>query len=395
VPVLLERTADVKEAVAMVVAGKAFDYGTVCSSEQSLVVEEVLRDQVLAELRARRVHFCDDAQKEALRKILMTPRGTINPKCVGQAPGKIAQMAGFEIPADAPILVAEIQEVGRQEPLSAEKLSPVLALYFVRDFNGGCEVCDRILNFGGRGHTCVIFSNDDARIREFGLRMPAMRVMVNTPAPQGSTGVTTNLWPSMTLGCGAMAGNITGDNVGPQHLINIKRLAYAVRKAEETLRVPAYEPRAAAASTGIPVAAREGDAVGAAVDRYLAGRGIAAPSRPAVVSGVTAEIVDRFLAARRTAVTGRPAPLSAESCPSCSGGAIGRPAPAEQKAAAAGTSSPAPPAPEITIVDFVCENDVRAAIQASRKIYIGPRTIVTPAARDLADRHDILVLAQR
>lgn len=392
VPVLLERTADVKEAVAMVVAGKAFDYGTVCSSEQSLVVEEVLRDQVLAELRARRVHFCDEAQKDALRRLLMTPRGAINPKCVGQAPGKIAGMAGFEIAPDAPIMVAEIREVGRQEPLSAEKLSPVLALYFVKDFRAGCEVCERVLNFGGRGHTCVIFSNDDARIREFGLRMPAMRVMVNTPSPQGSTGVTTNLWPSMTLGCGAMAGNITGDNVGPQHLINIKRLAYAVRRAEETLVVPPYEPRAAAAPAGL--AAKEADAVGAAVDRYLASRGIAPPPPgTAAVSGATAEIVDRFLAARRSAAPPRPVPASAESCPSCSGGAIGRPAPVEQKAAAEGRIEP--PAPEVVIVDFVCENDVRAAMQASRKIYIGPKTIVTPAARELADRHDILVLAQR
>jgi hypothetical protein len=112
-----------------------------------------------------------------------------------------------------------------------------------------------------------------------------------------------------------------------------------------------------------------------------------------VVSGVTAEIVDRFLAARRTPVIGRPASVSTESCPSCSGGAIGRPAPVEQQTAAGGPIEP--PAPEVAIVDFVCENDVRAAVQASRKIYIGPKTIVTPAARELADRHDILVLAQR
>jgi hypothetical protein len=155
----------------------------------------------------------------------------------------------------------------------------------------------------------------------------------------------------------------------------------------------------------VPVSmARE--AVEAAVDRYLASRGIAPASkreelvRSSVMASPAAEIVDRFLAGRRAApvqaaAAAPPASPPEQACGSCSGGAIGRPAPAEQKAAAAGTSSPAPPAPEITIVDFVCENDVRAAIQASRKIYIGPRTIVTPAARDLADRHDILVLAQR
>lgn len=409
VPVLLERTADVKDAVAKVVTGKQFDFGTVCSSEQSLVVESVLRDQVLAELRARRVHFCDETQKDALRKLLMTPRGGINPKCVGQSPTRIAEMAGFRVPADTSILVAEISEVGRQEPLSAEKLSPVLALYFVRDFRQGCEICEKVLRFGGYGHTCVIFSNDDARIREFGLRMPAMRVMVNVASPQGSTGVTTNLWPSMTLGCGAAAGNITSDNVGPQHLINIKRLAYEVRKPSEAYDVPTYDPRAAAAAkaalapAGVPASvARE--AVEAAVDRYLAGRGIAPapkhaePVRSSAIASPVAEIVDRFIASRRGPQTPAAATSAASppehTCGSCSGGAIGRPAPAERKESI-GESNPAPPAPEITIVDFVCENDVRVAIQASRKIYIGPRTIVTPSARDLADQHDILVLAQR
>ncbi len=401
VAVLMERTADVKDAVAKVVDGKRFDYGTVCSSEQSLVVEEVLRDQVLAELRARRVHFCDEAQKQALRQLLVTPRGTINPKCVGQSPTKLADMAGFQIPPDTSILVAEISQVGKQEPLSAEKLSPVLALFFVSDFESGCRICDQVLHFGGYGHTCVIFSNDDARIRQFALRMPAMRVMVNVAAPAGSTGVTTNLWPSMTLGCGAMAGNITSDNVGPLHLINIKRLAYEVRTPEQAYHVPTYDAKAARPATAplaaLPATAR--DAVEAAVDRYLASRGIA--PAPAMKTGVVAspvpEIVDRFLAGKR----GVPAPPSAESrpggsspsapCPSCSGGATGRPAPVEQKAAGAEKTAAA----EVAVVDFVCESDVRAAIQGSRKIYIGPRTIVTPAARELADQHDILVLAQR
>jgi acetaldehyde dehydrogenase (acetylating) len=414
VPVLVERTADIKDAIAKIVAGKSFDYGTVCSSEQTLVAEEVLRDQVIAELKARRVYFCNDAQKDALRKLLITPRGTINPKCVGQAPTKIAQMAGFEIPADTSILVTPITEVGRNEPLSAEKLSPVLALYFVKDFAAGCDACDRILHFGGYGHTAVIFSNDDARIREFGLKMPAMRVLVNTQSPQGSTGVTTNIWPSMTLGCGAMAGNITSDNVGPQHLINIKRVAYMVRQPSEAFVAPPYDPGKRVAAT-VPVApaapsggqrevARE--AVQAAVDRYLAQRGIlprtearSAETRSATVARPAADIVDRFLSARRPAAPEpasppQPAP-SGGSCGSCCGGATGRPAPAEQNMAAAGSGAPAPPAPEVAIVDFVCESDVRTAIQASRKIYIGPKTIVTPAARDLADRNDILVVARR
>ena len=106
------------------------------------------------------------------------------------------------------------------------------------DFNAALDTCFALLKFGGLGHTAVIYSKNDARIREYGMRMPAMRVLVNTPAPQGSTGITTNVFPSMTLGCGAVAGNITSDNVGPQHLINIKRLAYVVRKPEEAFEMP-------------------------------------------------------------------------------------------------------------------------------------------------------------
>src|SRR5581483_8145870 len=150
-------------------------------------------------------------------------------------------------------------------------------LYFTTDFAASMKICESLLRFGGLGHTCVIFSKDDARIREYALRMPANRVLVNTPAPQGSTGITTNVFPSMTLGCGAAAGNITSDNVGPQHLINIKRLAYAVRKAEEAFEVPLEIARGAAASAGI-----DRQAIAASVERYLGSRGIGAWPRSEV-----------------------------------------------------------------------------------------------------------------
>jgi acetaldehyde dehydrogenase (acetylating) len=289
VPVLVERTADVPDAVAKVVDGKAFDYGTVCSSEQALVAEEVLRDRVMAELKNRKVHFCNQSQKEALAKLLLTPAWTVNPKCVGQPAHKIAQMTGFEVPPGTPILVAELEGVGKQHPLSAEKLSPVLSLYFVKDFAAGMDTCESLLRFGGLGHTCVIYSQDDARIREFAMRMPAMRVLVNTPAPHGSTGITTNVFPSMTLGCGAAAGNITSDNIGPLHLINIKRLAYPVREAQE-----AFETPAATASAQIGPVERQ--TVVAAVERYLSAKGVPAA---AIIPNVATQVVDRFLAAKR------------------------------------------------------------------------------------------------
>jgi acetaldehyde dehydrogenase (acetylating) len=318
VPVLVDTSADLEEAIPKIVIGKSFDYGTVCSSEQAIVAEATMRDRILALLKAQKAYLCSDAQAEALGKLLIMPNWTVNPVCVGQAPGKIAKMAGFEVPADTSILCCEVGGVGKQHPLSAEKLSPVLSLYFVPDFNAAMEMCYALLKFGGAGHTAAIYAKDDARVRAYAMRMPANRVLVNTPAPQGSTGITTNVFPSMTLGCGAMAGNITSDNVGPQHLINIKRLAYVVRKPEEAFEMPLDYY---AAPSGPAVAAGVGpidrNTVISAVERYLASRGIAvaasagasggpscsceskpAPVTKAVVENVAAGVVDRFLARR-------------------------------------------------------------------------------------------------
>jgi acetaldehyde dehydrogenase (acetylating) len=384
VPVLLDTSYPVPEAVAGVVEGKAFDYGTVCSSEQTLVAEQSLREPILAALRAQKAHLCTEAQKEALARVLVRPNLQINPDCVGQAPTKLARLAGFEVPPDTSILAVELAGVGRDHPLSVEKLSPVLALRFVRNFAEALDTCEAVLRFGGLGHTCVIWSKDEERIREFGLRMPAFRVLVNTPGPHGSVGITTKLMPSMTLGCGAMGGNSTGDNVGPQHLINIKRVAWKVREAAEALPLPPYEEKVAEPVAGPPALDRA--AIAAAVEQYLRERGLA----PAAASApgpsptvVAAEIVDRFLASRGKAPAS--CPKEAGVCPASAHEQPPQPAPPEM----------APPAPPVFIADFVCENDVRAAIQQGRKIYIGPKTIVTPAARDLGEQHGVLVMAQR
>jgi acetaldehyde dehydrogenase (acetylating) len=318
VPVLVDTSADLNEAVAKIVTGKSFDYGTVCSSEQAIVAETSIRDRILSLLKEQKAFLANDAQKEALGKLLVTPNFTINPQCVGQAPVKLARMAGFEVPPDTSIICCEIGGVGKQYPLSMEKLSPVLSLHFVKDFNAALDTCFALLKFGGLGHTAVIYSKNDARTREYGLRMPAMRVLVNTPAPQGSTGITTNVFPSMTLGCGAMANNITSDNVGPQHLINIKRLAYVVRTPEEAFEMPLDINKAPYGSSAPAIAGPiDRETVVAAVERYLASRGIAtaapapagpscgceskpapAPVRSSVVANVASDVVDRFLAKR-------------------------------------------------------------------------------------------------
>ena len=328
VPVLVDTSADLEDAIPKIVTGKSFDYGTVCSSEQAIVAEHGLRDRIVSLLKAQKAYICNEAQAQALGELLITPNWTVNPNCVGQAPTKIAQMAGFEVPPDTSILCCEISGVGKQHPLSAEKLSPVLSLYFVPDFAAALDACFALLKFGGAGHTAAIYSRNDARTREYALRMPANRVLVNTPAPQGSTGITTNIFPSMTLGCGAVAGNITSDNVGPQHLINIKRLAYVVRKPEEAFEMPLDYHAAGAGQAAAAGSAIDRNTVIAAVERYLAARGIAVavaagagagsgsassaasagsgPScgcsqpQPAgsVVASVAAEVVDRFLAGR-------------------------------------------------------------------------------------------------
>jgi acyl-CoA reductase-like NAD-dependent aldehyde dehydrogenase len=313
VPVLVDKSADLEDAISKIVAGKSFDYGTVCSSEQALVAESSLRERILALLKANKAYIATEAQKEALGKILVMPNFSINPQCVGQAPVKLARMAGFEVPADTSIICAEVGGVGKQHPLSMEKLSPVLALIWVADFAAAMDTCYALLKFGGLGHTAAIYSRDDARTRAYGARMPAMRVLVNTPAPQGSTGITTNLLPGMTLGCGAIAGNITSDNVGPLHLINVKRLAYVVRKPEEAFEMPMDINQAPNSPTAAaPASEIDHHAVVVAVERYLASRGIAvaapAPGGPSctascaapkpAASHVVASVVDRFLARR-------------------------------------------------------------------------------------------------
>jgi acyl-CoA reductase-like NAD-dependent aldehyde dehydrogenase len=316
VPVLVDTSADLDDAIQKIVAGKSFDYGTVCSSEQALVAESSLRDRILALLKVNKAYIATEAQKEALGKMLVMPNFSINPQCVGQAPTKLARMAGFEVPPDTSIICAEVGGVGKQHPLSMEKLSPVLALIWVADFAAAMDTCYALLKFGGLGHTAVIHSRDDARTREYGARMPAMRVLVNTPAPQGSTGITTNLLPGMTLGCGAIAGNITSDNVGPLHLINVKRLAYVARKPEEAFEMPMDINQAPGGTVApAPALGIDRSAVVAAVERYLAAHGaaIAAPAAggpacnascaapavaSAVVPNVAASVVDRFLAHR-------------------------------------------------------------------------------------------------
>lgn len=226
VPAFIERTADIADAVEKILSSKTFDNGTVCASEQAIIAEDVVADKVIAELKARGAYFVSGADRQALEKTVIQPNGGVNPKVVGQSPKTIAELAGIQIPEGTRVMVAFEDGVGKNHPLSAEKLCPVLAFYKVKDWMEACELCFELLEYGGLGHTLSIHTKNDQIVREFGLEKPVNRILVNTPSSQGAIGYTTGLAPSLTLGCGTMGGSITSDNVTPMHLINIKRIAY-------------------------------------------------------------------------------------------------------------------------------------------------------------------------
>src|SRR5712691_9425604 len=245
VPAYIEKTADVPKAVRDILTGKCFDNGTLFSSEQTIICDEAIKDHVLEELKKQGAHVCNSQEKSQLERTIQTPRRTLNTKIVGKSAVKIAEIAGFSVPPNTRALVASADGVGPDFPISMEKLSPTLAFYVVKDWREGCAKCIEILNFGGLGHTLSVHTKDEEVVREFGLRKPAFRICVNTPAALGAVGYTTNLFPSMTLGCGAAGGNITSDNISPLHLINLKRVAYGVRD------VAAPQPKATASAAAV------------------------------------------------------------------------------------------------------------------------------------------------
>lgn len=229
VPIYIDRSADLDKAIADIIAGKTFDWGTLCSSEQALVVDSPVYDRAVQLLKAHNAYFLNEKEAEQVGNVLVSDDGRINPELVGHSPQAIGRAAGIFIPETTQVLIAPLQGVGREYPLSREKLSPVLALYRADGWEAGCERCIELLNFGGKGHTLTIHARDHDVIMQFGLHKPAFRILVNTPASVGAAGYTTDLDPSLTLGCGSLGGNITADNISPKHLLNIKRVAYETK----------------------------------------------------------------------------------------------------------------------------------------------------------------------
>ena len=340
-PCYVEGSADVRKAATDIVVGKTFDNGLLCSSPNSVVVDTPIAEELKRELVNRGAYFLNAAEIDAVTRVLVSAQRLPNPALVGRPATAIAEKAGLSVPASTTVLIAPLAGVGRDYPLSIEKLAPVLSWYVVQDWREGCERCKEILRYGGMGHTMSIHSRNEQVILEFGLKKPAFRIVVNTPTTHGSVGMTTGLDPAMTLGCGGWGGNITSDNISPKHLLNIKRLAYETTPVQES---------------AISTAARS--------EKSRSGRPAGEGLSPAVV----AQKIDEFLASRGIA-------------PDAPGGRfVG----AGAQAGAANTAVD-------KAAEFVCEEDVRQAIRSGRKIVLDSRTIVTPAARDLGEEQRVFV----
>jgi len=226
VPVYVDRSADLEKAARYIVASKAFDYSTICATEQSVIADRPIAGKLLDLMRTEGAYVTDPLETEALRRALFHPDGSLNTAVVGKCAQFVASYAGFRIPADRRILLTPLTEAGKREPLSHEKLTTVLGWYEADGWEQGCERSIELINTGGRGHTQIIYANDEKIIMAFGLEKPVFRILVNTMGTLGAIGLTAGVMPSLTLGSGGVGGAITGDNITTTHLINIKRLAY-------------------------------------------------------------------------------------------------------------------------------------------------------------------------
>jgi acetaldehyde dehydrogenase/alcohol dehydrogenase len=226
VPVFIDKSADVPFAVENVIMSKTFDNGTVCASEQSIIVERSMAEKVRAEFERQGCYFLDKSEIPLLEDyVIDKEKGTMNPALVGKSASYVANQAGFEVAEETKILLAETHGVGEEFPLSKEILAPVLAFYNCEDYESAIKTCIDLNFLGGIGHTAAIYSNDEERIMEFSKLMNAGRIVVNTPSAQGAVGgIFNSLNTSFTLGCGTGGKNITTENISAQHLINIQRV---------------------------------------------------------------------------------------------------------------------------------------------------------------------------
>ncbi|MBO5289161.1 MAG: bifunctional acetaldehyde-CoA/alcohol dehydrogenase [Spirochaetales bacterium] len=228
-PVIMDETCDIKVAVNSLIHSKTFDNGMICASEQSVIVDKNIYDEVKKEFIARGCYFCTPDETEKVRKTILI-NGALNAKIVGQKPVTIAKLAGFDIPESTKILIGEVESVSIEEEFAHEKLSPVLAMYKADDFDEALAKAEVLVADGGYGHTSSLYINVGTgaeKIAKFQAAMKTCRVLINTPSSHGGIGDLYNfkLAPSLTLGCGSWGGNSVSENVGVKHLLNIKTVA--------------------------------------------------------------------------------------------------------------------------------------------------------------------------
>ena len=225
-PAYIHHSADVEQAMDCIARSKTFDYGTVCASEQSIVVERSMEAQVMEAGRRKGFYFMNTEEAGRLAKLLFKPNGTLNPDIVGKSAAVLAEKAGFSVPQGTKVLVAREQEAGPTRPYSMEKLCPVLAFFVMDSEEAVLAKAVEVLTHEGSGHTFAMHARDVDAVRRFALKIPVSRFLVNTPAALGGIGQSTALFPALTLGCGAVGGSSSSNNISPMDLLNIRRVAW-------------------------------------------------------------------------------------------------------------------------------------------------------------------------
>ena len=236
-PAYIHHTADVKQAISHILRSKTFDNGTVCASEQSIIVEKTMEDAVLREAQAQGFYLMNADEAGRLAKLLFKPNGSLSPDVVGKTAQHLARMAGFTVPEGTKVLLAREQEAGPSVPYSMEKLCPVLAFYVMDSEDAVLNKVIEVLTHEGSGHTFAMHAEDETVIRKFAAKVPVSRFLVNTPAALGGIGQSTGLFPALTLGCGAVGGSSSSNSISPLDLINIRRVAWGTEP-----QIPAASP---------------------------------------------------------------------------------------------------------------------------------------------------------
>ncbi len=368
VPSFIERTADPAKAVQDILTGTCFDNGTICASEQSVVVDAPLEKAVREQFKLQGAHFLSPSEADQVAKVLLTPQRTLNAGIVGKPAEYIANLAGVSVPQGTRCLLADCGGVGRDYPWSIEKLSPTLAFFVVDGIEQGAARCYEVLKYGGMGHTAGMHTRSREAAVAYGAEMPASRVVINSPTTHGAIGFSTDLPPSMTLGCGSWGGNVTSDNVSPIHLMDIKRVAFETkpvaskRPAVSTVATSTTSPQMAVFHQVVPNVQ---------------------PQPKNIKREEITALVDKFLSQRQ------PPPQSPQEKPKATNGNT-----QTQSASPATSSNPTlNNGAKKTAVDFVSEDDVKKAIAKGEKIYVSAKTIITPSAKDLGDPAEVFAKA--